>query len=158
MNLNGSTLRRWGTTADIHSGSQRLVCANPRLVQPVSGASWAASAALRMFKSHVGHPLPLGYVLCACSLKESMQSPSYHKEVPKESEKYKQAQEKQAPLVLNKISRRLLNWVLKSLEYGVWCHIRRCSALSWDAMRVLGTSKLFSKTDSLPNGPRHFRI
>lgn len=164
MIFNGSILGRWGTTADICSGPQRLVHADLRLVQPMSVAFQDPCAALRMFKSDVGHPLPLGCVLCASSLKDSLQSSSYHKDVAKENEKHKQvfwrAREtsKQAPLVVNEISGWLLNWALKGREYKFWYNSKRYSALSWDAMRFLGMSKLFSKTDSRPNCPQHFRI
>lgn len=131
MVSNGIILGRWGASTGIGSGPERSVPADPRLVQPTSGASRApcAAAALRMFESRVGLCLPLGWVLASWKTQCDVLPTAWMSQKRIISE-YFGKQERHALLVIKKISKWLLSWAFKDFDYKFWYSSNRLNSYS----------------------------
>jgi len=141
MIFNGSTLERWGATAGILPGPQRLIHADPILAQPLKplvqhqGCSKATSDMLRPWAVH--SVLTLWKTRCDC-LPTIRMSQTRMKSISKHFGE----QEKQGLLLLNKISRWLLNWALKNLDYKFWHNSNRYSVLLHGCREISGNVKV----------------
>lgn len=133
--------------SDIHFGPLGLVHTDSSLVQPISGVLQASCGGWECPKSM--NILSPQAEPCPFSLHNSANLPPTIRMLQKGMKTKNKCfgkQETPDPLGINKFNRLLLYGVFKDLECKFWHYSKRCSALSWNAVRFLGMSRLCSKT------------